>query len=130
MLRDESTKCNKTSEEILNDYLEEFGIEPNEKTKLYIKGIVQSLAIEQKLDEMGDSISFEDVITDDITIEPEEIGKFIYGSLTTSEFKRIKKLKALSQSPNEEEAFLAYRKCLQLCKKYHLEFDKIPCNIK
>ena len=44
--------------------------------------------------------------------------------------EKIKKLKALSQSPNEKEAFLAYRKCLELCKKYDLEFDKIPCNVK
>ena len=129
ILRDEAVEYTKTNEEILNDYLKEFGVEPDEKTRLYIKGILQSLAVEQKLDEMGDGISFADVTTADVTVEPEEIGKFIYGSLTTDEFKKIKKLKALSRSGNEEEAFLAYRKALELCKKYHLEFDKIPCNL-
>jgi hypothetical protein len=131
MLREEEIKqTTKTAEEVLKDYLEEFGFEISDETKLYIKGILHSLAIEQKLDELGDSVSFEDVITDDVTIEPEEIGKFIYGSLTTDEFKKIKKLKALSRSGNEKEAFLAYRKALALCKKYNLEFDKIPCDVK
>jgi hypothetical protein len=44
-------------------------------------------------------------------------------------FVKIKKLKALSKSPNENEAFLAYRLALKLCKKYGLEFDKIPCDV-
>jgi hypothetical protein len=59
-----------------------------------------------------------------------ELETFIYGNMTHDTFKKIKKLKALSRSPNEKEAFLAYRKCLELCEKYHLEFDRIPCNIE
>lgn len=51
---------------------------------------------------------------------------FIYGNMTHEEFKRVKKLKALSKSDNEHEAFSAYRNCIKLCEKYSLDFDKIP----
>ena len=43
---------------------------------------------------------------------------------------KIKKLKALSRSSNESEAFQAYRKALELCKEYNLEFDRIPCYVE
>jgi len=54
---------------------------------------------------------------------------FIYGNMTHETFKKIKKLKALSRSDNENEAFLAYRMCLQLCERHGLDIDRIPCNI-
>ena len=72
---------------------------------------------------MHDDEQFEDVK------EPEEMDTFIYGNCTHDTFKKIKKLKALSKSKSEHEAFLAYRMCIQLCERYGLEFDKIPCNI-
>jgi hypothetical protein len=59
-----------------------------------------------------------------------DLGTFIYDNVTLDTFNVIKKLKALSKSPNEHEAFRAYTKCLELCRRYNLEFDKIPCNIK
>ena len=130
MMRNEDTTYNKTLEEVLQEYIKQFGYERTEEIDTYIKGIVQSLEIEQKLDEVGSNVSFEDVVTDDITIEPDESDKFVYGNMDHATFKKLKKLKALSQSDNEKEAFLAYRKCLELCRKYGLEFDKIPCNVK
>ena len=54
-----------------------------------------------------------------------EMDEFIYGEMSHAEYQTIKKLKRLSQSNNENEAFLAYRKCIEMCKRYHLEFDKI-----
>lgn len=54
-----------------------------------------------------------------------EMDEFIYGNLSHDLFNKIKKLKRLSQSPNQAEAFAAYRKCLEMCKKYNLEFDKV-----
>lgn len=66
---------------------------------------------------------------ENIEIDAPEMEEFIYGNMTHDTFKKIKKLKALSRSKNEKEAFLAYRKCLELCDKYSLEFDKIPCNL-
>jgi len=51
---------------------------------------------------------------------------FIYGNMTHEEFKKVKKLKALSRSSNEHEAFSAYRNCIKLCEKYSLDFDKVP----
>lgn len=51
---------------------------------------------------------------------------YIYGNITLEKFQTLKKLKRLSKSPNEHEAFAAYRKCIQLCKEYGIEFDKIP----
>lgn len=59
-----------------------------------------------------------------------EMDSFIYGSMTHDMFKKIKKLKALSRSANENESFIAYRMCLELCERYGLEMDKIPCNIE
>lgn len=54
-----------------------------------------------------------------------EMDEFIYGEMTHATYQTIKKLKRLSQSPNQAEAFAAYRKCLEMCKKYNLEFDKV-----
>lgn len=75
-------------------------------------------------------ITFEDEISGDNTEKPKEMEEFIYGNCTSSTFQTIKKLKNLSKSDNKKEAFLAYTKCIELCKKYNLEFDKIPSNIK
>ena len=58
-----------------------------------------------------------------------EMDEFIYGNITHDMFKKIKKLKALSRSPNKQEAFSAYTKCLELCKQHGLDFDKIPCAV-
>lgn len=62
--------------------------------------------------------------------EPDEMDTFIYGNCTHDMFSKIKKLKALSKSSNENEADLAYRLCLKLCEEYGLEYKKIPCNIE
>ena len=51
--------------------------------------------------------------------------EFIYGEMSHAEYQTIKKLKRLSQSDNQNEAFVAYRKCIEMCKKYNLEFDKV-----
>ena len=51
---------------------------------------------------------------------------FLSGKVTHDQFKKLKKLKALSRSPNENEAFQAYRKCIQLCEVFEVDFDKIP----
>jgi hypothetical protein len=66
---------------------------------------------------------------DDNVKTPPSMDEFIYGNMTHKQFQTVKKLKALSKSSNEQEAFLAYRACHKLCDKYDLEFDKIPCNI-
>lgn len=55
--------------------------------------------------------------------------EFLYGNITLDMFNKIKKLKALSLSPNELEAFQAYRKAIELCKEYGLDFDRIPCYV-
>ena len=68
---------------------------------------------------MHDEEKFEDVK------EPEEMDSFIYGNMSHDTYRKIKKLKRLSRSSNQNEAFLAYRMCLQLCERYNLEFDKI-----
>lgn len=51
---------------------------------------------------------------------------YIYGNITMEKFQTLKKLKRLSKSPNENEAFQAYRKCLELCREHKIEFDRIP----
>ena len=55
-----------------------------------------------------------------------EVTSFVYKNMDAGTFGKIKKLKALSRSDNEEEAFMAWSKCDALCKKYDLKFDDIP----
>src|SRR5690348_9046956 len=57
---------------------------------------------------------------DDAIKNTPEMVNFLYGNITLDIFNKIKKLKALSQSPNEQEAFQAYRKAMELCKEYKL----------
>lgn len=60
-------------------------------------------------------------------IEPvKEMDEFLYGNMSHDVYKKIKKLKRLSQDmSNEHEAFLAYKLCMEMCKYYGLEFDKV-----
>jgi len=73
---------------------------------------------------------FENIIHNSKNIkETPEISEFLYGEASLEQFNTIKKLKALSKSPNEAEAFQAYRKAMELCNKCGLDFDKIPCYV-
>jgi hypothetical protein len=105
-------------EELTQYYIEKFGYEG------FIKRLEEGSTYVRET--YADDL--EDILSDE-TEDPVEMETFIYGEMTNSTFQKIKKLKALSQSPNEKEAFLAYRKCLEMCKKYNLEFDKVPCNV-
>jgi hypothetical protein len=62
--------------------------------------------------------------------ETPDMVEYLYGNITLDMFNKIKKLKALSKSPIDAEAFAAYRKALELCKEYNLDFDRIPCYVK
>ena len=66
----------------------------------------------------------------DIEEDIPDLLEFIYKNVTLDIFGKIKKLKALSRSPNEAEAFRAYTKCMELCKKYNLEFDRVPLDVE
>ena len=125
VLRDEEPT--QSIQQLLEEYIKKFGYDKSELTELYLKGIAESV---DEIDIEDHLTEFDDEINEENTNEPQEMDSFIYGSLTTNEFRKLKKLKALSKSPNEKEAFLAYRKCLELCKKWNLEFDKVPCDIK
>ena len=57
------------------------------------------------------------------------LGTLLYGDVTLEMFDKIKKLKSLSKSQNKEEAFSAYSKCMELCNKHGLDFDKIRCDV-
>jgi hypothetical protein len=61
--------------------------------------------------------------------ESPEMIEFLYGQITLGVFNRIKKLKSLAQSTNEEEATVAHQKAMQMCEEYGLEYDRIPCYI-
>lgn len=62
--------------------------------------------------------------------EPENMVEYLYGDLTLEQFDVLKKLKSLTQSPNVPEATLAFRKGKELCEKFGLEWEKIPCHYK
>ena len=106
-------------EELTEYYIQKYGYEE------FIKKLEEGMTYTKEV--YADEL--EDILTDD-TEQPEEMDKFIYGNITHSDFKKLKKLKALSHSQNEKESFLAYRKCLELCDRFGLDFDKIPCVIK
>ena len=53
---------------------------------------------------------------------------FVYCNIGDETFATIKKLKTLADSANEQEALQAYKKCREMCKKYNLEYAKIPTN--
>lgn len=53
---------------------------------------------------------------------------FVYGKVGTEGFNVLKKLKSMASSKNEQEAFVAYRKCRELCERLGVEFDKVPTN--
>ncbi len=61
--------------------------------------------------------------------EPEDMETLLYGDLTLSQFDVLKKLKNLTMSDNVSEATLAFRKGKELCDKYGLKWDKIPCYV-
>jgi hypothetical protein len=69
----------------------------------------------------------EDVVT---LKEPENMVEYLYSDLTLEQFDVLKKLKALTQSPNLHEATLAFKKGKELCQKYELNWEKIPCYYK
>jgi len=55
--------------------------------------------------------------------------EYVYNNVTLDIFATIKKLKALSTSENDEEAVRAFQKGRELCKKYNLMWERIPCNL-
>lgn len=55
-----------------------------------------------------------------------ELFEYLYGDVTLSQFNKLKKLKAMSESDNENEAFIAYRQCKKLCETFGVDFDRIP----
>jgi hypothetical protein len=61
--------------------------------------------------------------------EPDDMFTYLYGHVTLDTFNKLKKLKALTYSPNIEESALAFKKCRELCEKYNIEYDKIPCRV-
>lgn len=70
---------------------------------------------------------FEDVQYSSNVTAPVEMEQFVYGNCTHTTFQTIKKLKRLANSMNNEnEAGAAFIACQKLCKKYGLEYDKIP----
>jgi soluble cytochrome b562 len=61
--------------------------------------------------------------------ETPEMVEYLYGNISLDMFNKIKKLKHLAQSPNIQEATLAFKKCRELCAEYNLEYDKIPLHV-
>lgn len=106
-------------EELTQYYIEKFGYE----------GFIKRLEAGSEYTHEVYSENLNEILSDN-TNEPEESDHFIYGNITHSDFKKLKKLKALSKSSNEAEAFAAYKKCLELCRRCDLDFDKIPCAVR
>lgn len=94
--------------------------------------IRQMYVVDEKRKQVNEQFATEERLPEDeVTLkEPQEMVEYLYGNITLDMFNKIKKLKALSKSPNEAEAFRAYRKAIELCKEYNLDFDRIPCYVE
>ena len=55
-----------------------------------------------------------------------DVLEYVYDKVTLDIFNTVKKLKSLCESSNENEAARAFIKCRDLCKKYNLDFSRIP----
>jgi hypothetical protein len=62
--------------------------------------------------------------------EPEKMESYLYGNLNLDQFEVLKKLKSLTLSDNVAESTLAFKKCKELCIKYGLKYEMIPCYYK
>ena len=96
-----------------------------------LKQVYAETVSEEKRQQVNQQFATEETLPEDEVKlkEPQEMVEYLYGNITLDMFNKIKKLKALSKSPNEAEAFQAYRKALELCKEYNLDFDRIPCYV-
>jgi hypothetical protein len=96
-----------------------------------LKQVYAKTMSEEKRQQVNQQFATEETLPEDEVKlkEPQEMVEYLYGHITLDMFNKIKKLKALSKSPNEAEAFQAYRKALELCKEYNLDFDRIPCYV-
>lgn len=117
MFRDEADNEQEKLTELTQKYISEFGYE--QLTKVLMSEIDQ---------EKDEDTELKDILSEYVN-EPKDMTSYLYENITYDIFIKIKKLKALSKSPNEKEAFLAFRKCNELCKKHNLDFVKIPCNL-
>jgi len=61
---------------------------------------------------------------------PAEMDTMMFEQMGHELFKKLKKLKALSYSSNENEAALAHTKFVKLCREYKIDPDKVPCSVK
>jgi len=115
MFREEAQNEKQKLHQLTKQYIEEFGYE----------NVLKAMT-----DDVDDTkeVNLRDVLSDN-SKDPADMDTFIYGNMTHDTFKKIKKLKALSKSPNPKEAALAFTKCMQLCRKYGLDYDKIPCKV-
>ena len=94
-------------EELTQHYISKFGYEG------FIKKLEEgSTYVNEKYEE-----NLEDILTDKTNMPPSS-DSFIYGNMDHKTFKASIILKALSTADNPSEAFAAYRKCLDLCKKW------------
>ena len=116
LFRDEANNEREKIQKLTENYIKEFGYE----------NVIK--AMQSDVDDSKD-VNLEEILSNDTRV-PESSDSFIYGNMDHATFKKIKKLKALSKSPNEKEAALAFLKCRQLCEKYGLDYDKIPCVVR
>jgi hypothetical protein len=58
-----------------------------------------------------------------------EMVSYVYNGIDSEDrMSTLKKLKTMSMSDNEKEAFIAFRKGREMAKKYNLDWDKIGIN--
>jgi tetratricopeptide (TPR) repeat protein len=138
LLRDRSNNVDKQIEQLRKIQEERFkniNIEEMDAESVYmlLKATGDTHLIEEAQDELNKKYGslqddFEADDSDNLEEAP-EMDSLYFEAIGHDVFKKLKKLKALSRSPNRNEAFAAYTKCIELCESLGINFDKVPCNI-
>ena len=144
ILREESTDADERIEQLRNEYHSKHGEFETEgyETNDLDANVLYMLLRESKLsrEDIGkvkDTYNkkfghLQDEYDSDNTElkSPEGMDTMMFEQMGHELFKKLKKLKALSYSPNENESALAHAKFVKLCREYKIDPDKVPCNVK
>ena len=83
--------------------------------------------IAKKLESLAQGVDESNIDDYETVQQVPHMESYIYQNMDAGTFGKLKKLKALSLSENEQEAHAAWVKCMEICNKYKLRYDDIPC---
>lgn len=144
LLREESTNADQELEYLKKEYYRQYGeLKPEgyegkdlDNNFLYMLLRESKLSNEQ-IDNVKETynrryghLQDEYELTKTELKEPEDMDSMMFEQMGHDLFKKLKKLKSLSYSPNEHESALAHAKFVKLCREYKIDPDKVPCAVE